>query len=173
MDKNRLHVVFGTRQIGVARAADHTDGEAAVDGCLPARFAAMTRGLLGGPDVVAVVCASLASAFGVVTATGISAATAVRIRVSMPRASAATAPIGPFGININDREDVRVTRHQLRGGNGVVVGKAVASGGYRIGVCRNARVWSGDWWSGDRASVRRGSRPHSHMVGSQPYQRCQ
>jgi hypothetical protein len=70
MDKNRLYAVAGTRQIGMARAADHTDAEVAVDGCLPTRFAAMTRGLLGGPDAVVVVYASLASAFGVVTATG-------------------------------------------------------------------------------------------------------
>jgi hypothetical protein len=39
---------------------------------------------------------------------GISAAAAaVRISLSTPRMSAATAPIGPPSFNINDREDVR------------------------------------------------------------------
>jgi hypothetical protein len=49
--------------------------------------------------MVVVVCGSLASAFGVGTATGSPAATVVRIRLPVPRASADTAPIGLFSIH--------------------------------------------------------------------------
>jgi len=72
--------------------------------------------------VAVVVCVSLASAAGVV-ATGSAAAAAAAIRPHSPKAAAATAPIGPFSININDREDVRQFYNQVyQASNGVPEG---------------------------------------------------
>jgi len=87
----------------------------------------MTGGYRGRPGaalrVAVVVCVSLASAAGVVAGTGSAAAAAAAIRPHAPRASAATAPIGPFSININDREDVRQFYNQVyQASNGVPEG---------------------------------------------------
>lgn len=58
-----------------------------------------------------------------------------------------------IGCSLDAFRPSRANRHQLRGDHGVVAGKAVASGKYRIGDCGDARLRTGD-----RASVRRRSR---------------